>query len=149
MNIFPWILQTLPKQLHSSSFVNNVRQYAEVRSKRWQEAANPGHLTAGEFWSHWLQYLAIFTIFRNFFFILYLAPAIICNVVDWSADSKLYLGKFSYHAGPIFTHIPAPEKKRGCKISEMAPFDLDEFLPENAFFDFKKVYIFIWTPIPL
>ena len=112
----------------------------EIWSSNW---ASRSPLTAGEFWSHWLQYLAIFTIFRNFFFILYLAPAIICNVVDWSADSILYLGKFSYHAGPIFTHIPAPEKKRGCKISEMAPFDLDEFLPENAFFDFKKVYIFI------
>ena len=71
------------------------------------------------------------------------------QVIDWSADSKLYLGKFSYDAGPIFTHIPAPEKKSGCKISEMAPFDLDEFLPENTFFDFKKVYIFIWTPILL
>ena len=29
----------------------------------------------------------------------------------------------------------------------MAPFDLDEFLPENAFFEFKKVYILIWAPI--
>ena len=135
------------------------RPWAGTNGEKWPKmtknsifrliAGKWGGNTAGEFWSHWLQYLAIFTIFRNFFFILYLAPAIICNVVDWSADSKLYLGKFSYHAGPIFTHIPAPEKKRGCKISEMAPFDLDEFLPENAFFDFKKVYIFIWTPNPL
>ena len=31
----------------------------------------------------------------------------------------------------------------------MAPFDLDEFLPENAFFDFKKVYMWMGGAPPV
>ena len=106
-------------------------------------------IAAGEFWSHWLQYLAFFTIFRNFFFIPFFIAAIKFNVVEWREDSKLNFGKFFCNAGLIFTLIPAPEKKGGGKISMMAPFHLDEFLPENAFFDFKKVYILIWASIRL
>ena len=102
-------------------------------------------LTAGEFWSYWLQYLAFFAIFRNFLFILFRIAAIKSNVLEWKPDPKLYLGKFSYHAGPIFTHIPAPEKRRGCKISEMAPFDLDEFLPEMPFLILRR-FIYSFGP---
>ena len=101
--------------------------------------------TAGEFWSHWLQYLAIFTIFRNFFFILYLAPAIICNVVDWSADSKLYLGKFSYHAGTILSTSRRRKKNVGVKSQRWHPSIWTNFCQKMPFLILRR-FIYSFGP---
>ena len=106
-------------------------------------------MTAGEFWSYWLQYLAFFAIFRNFLFILFLIAAIKSNVVEWKPDPELDFGMFFIMPDLFLPLSRRRKRKSGGKISKMAPFDLDEFLPENAFLDFKKVYILIWTPIPL
>ena len=105
--------------------------------------------TAGEFWSYWLQYLAFFAIFRNFLFILFLIAAIKSNVVEWKLYPELDFGMFFIMPDLFLPLSRRRKRKSGGKISKMAPFDLDEFLPENAFLDFKKVYILIWTPIPL
>ena len=107
------------------------------------------YLTAGEFWSYWRQYLAFFAIFRNFLFILFLIAALKSNVVEWKPDPELDFGMFFIMPDLFLPLSRRRKRKSGGKISKMAPFDLDEFLPENAFLDFKKVYILIWTPIPL
>ena len=91
--------------------------------------------TAGEFWSYWLQYLAFFAIFRNFLFILFLIAAIKSNVVEWKPDPELNFGMFFIMPDLFLPLSRRRKRKSGGKISKMAPFDLNEFLQENAFLD--------------
>ena len=146
-----------PEEVQSSTFQDGNWKLFRGRSKtgiyETKRKKNWGRftfvMTAGEFWSYWLQYLAFFAIFRNFLFILFLIAAIKSNVVEWKPDPELDFGMFFIMPDLFLPLSRRRKRKSGGKISKMAPFDLDEFLPENAFLDFKKVYILIWTPIPL
>ena len=101
--------------------------------------------TAGEFWSHWLQYLAFFTIFRNFFFIPFFIAAIKFNVVEWRADSKLNFGKFFVMPDLFLPSSRRRKKKVGVKSQWWHPSIWTNFCQKMPFLTLRR-YIYSFRP---